>query len=284
MSAPAERCLVFQCEGAELLGILHEPAAQAGRIGVMIVVGGPQYRVGSHRQFVLMARSFARSGLPVFRFDYRGMGDSDGATRTFESVDADLRAAIDVFVAQRPELQGVVLCGLCDAASATLMYGANDRRIRGLVLMNPWVRTTAGEARAYLRHYYLRRLVQPSFWRKVLTGGFNPFKSARELAGTVGQAGAAPAALPYIERMLAGLRAFMGPVLVLISEHDLTAREFVDLCAGDRGWRAATTAPHVKLIRLDGADHTFSSRAALEKASAQCSAWLASPATRLLAG
>jgi len=31
------------------------------------------------------------------RFDYRGMGDSEGEARTFESVQDDIRIAIDTF-------------------------------------------------------------------------------------------------------------------------------------------------------------------------------------------
>ena len=86
MSAVREDAVVFQCEGASLVGILHVPEREPARIGVLVIVGGPQYRVGSHRQFVLMARSLAQSGYAVLRFDYRGMGDSDGEMRTFESV------------------------------------------------------------------------------------------------------------------------------------------------------------------------------------------------------
>ncbi|KAB8057318.1 hydrolase 1, exosortase A system-associated, partial [Janthinobacterium violaceinigrum] len=60
---------------ARLVGILSLPAAPGPR-GVLIVTGGPQYRVGSHRQFVLLARALAAQGVPVLRFDLRGMGDS----------------------------------------------------------------------------------------------------------------------------------------------------------------------------------------------------------------
>src|SRR3546814_1414367 len=78
----------FPCAEAELVGILHLPAAAARR-GVLIVVGGPQYRAGSHRQFLLIARRLAEQGYPVLRFDHRGIGDSDGPYLGFEALDAD---------------------------------------------------------------------------------------------------------------------------------------------------------------------------------------------------
>ncbi|MGZ5200780.1 MAG: hydrolase 1, exosortase A system-associated, partial [Telluria sp.] len=87
----SERALAFPCGGDWLYGVASLPA-QAGACGVLIVVGGPQYRAGSHRQFTLLARSLADAGIPAMRFDYRGMGDSDGGVRSFESVDEDIRA------------------------------------------------------------------------------------------------------------------------------------------------------------------------------------------------
>ena len=84
-----ERCLSFECGGETLLGILHEPRIHK-ETGVLVIVGGPQYRVGSHRQFVLMARALANVGYAVLRFDYRGMGDSTGCPRGFEAVDKSI--------------------------------------------------------------------------------------------------------------------------------------------------------------------------------------------------
>ena len=141
-----EEAVVFECEGESLVGVLSLPAAPATR-GVLIVVGGPQYRVGSHRQFTLLARHLAAHGIPSLRFDYRGMGDSSGAVRSFEAVDADIRRAIDIFYERVSGLESVVIWGLCDAASAALFYAHRDARVGGLVLLNPWVRTPEGMAR-----------------------------------------------------------------------------------------------------------------------------------------
>ena len=53
---PEEIALVFSCKGSRLIGILHQ-AEHCEEIGLVVVVGGHQTRVGSHRQFVQLARA-----------------------------------------------------------------------------------------------------------------------------------------------------------------------------------------------------------------------------------
>src|SRR5438067_4350076 len=166
-AAVREEALVFDCGDDSLVGVLAVPAAAASR-GVLIVVGGPQYRAGSHRQFTLLARDLAANGIASLRFDYRGMGDSSGEARTFESVHEDIGCAIERLLAGAPAIKEVVIWGLCDAASAALFYAHRDRRVTGVVLVNPWVRTQQGIAQAHLRHYYGARLRDIGFWRKLV--------------------------------------------------------------------------------------------------------------------
>src|SRR5437867_3128261 len=189
-----ERALVLRCEETTLIGLLTLPSQPVAR-GVLIVVGGPQYRVGSHRQYILLARQLASGGVPVMRFDYRGMGDSGGAPRSFETIDDDLAAATDRFFEQVPILREVVMWGLCDGASAALMYGPRDARICGLVLANPWVRTEKGFARTMVKHYYVRRALELSFWAKVFSRQFHAMSSLRALAKDLRQSIVAPPAL-----------------------------------------------------------------------------------------
>src|SRR3974390_2928101 len=112
-----ETPITFSCAGETLLGLIHLPASPP-ELGVVIVVGGPQFRVGSHRQFLLLARELARKGIAVLRFDCRGMGDSDGEFPGFEHIGPDVAAAVDTLVAQVPTLRRIVLWGLCDATLA----------------------------------------------------------------------------------------------------------------------------------------------------------------------
>ena len=268
-----ERAIIFGCEGEELLGILHDVARDArspsAERAVLVIVGGPQYRVGSHRQFVLMARHLADAGYPVLRFDYRGMGDSGGETRTFEQAGPDVRAALDIMFRELPGLRSVCIFGLCDAASAALMFGAPDPRVDALVLANPWVRTDAGQAKAIVQHYYGKRLFEKSFWAKLLSGGLNPVAALSGLLRQWRQSrNARPLEQGFIARMLDGLAAFRGPVLLLLSARDLTAREFEDLCRSDTAWRDAMEAACVKRVNLVDTDHTFSDESGLMAANA----------------
>lgn len=283
-----ERALNFPCNDAWLVGVASLPE-QPRRRGVLIVVGGPQYRVGSHRQFALLARSLAAQGIPVMRFDYRGMGDSDGEARTFEHVGDDLRAAIDHFIATAPELTEVVIWGLCDAASAALFYAGGDARVCGLVLLNPWVRTSGGLAKATLKHYYRDRLLEPALWKKIASGRFDYKKALDSLASLIGAASGASAAStvgqglavtasaePLPVRMLAGLGDFKGKTLLILSGNDLTAQEFSDLAKVSRQWQAQLGSQRVTRKALVEADHTFSRRAWSEQISSWTCDWVTS--------
>jgi exosortase A-associated hydrolase 1 len=270
-----EQALRFRCQQAWLYGVLHLPQQPISR-GVLIVVGGPQYRVGSHRQFVLLARYLAEQGIPVMRFDYRGMGDSDGTIRTFEHVGKDLRSATDFFFKECPLLEDIVIWGLCDAASAALFYAHQDPRISGLILLNPWVRTEQGIAKAYLKHYYVKRLFELAFWKKLFSGKLNPLASIQSLykfgknslrdvksVSTEDSSSsniACHLTAPLPERMLDGLKRFQGQVLVIISGKDLTAHEFIDLTNTSMDWQETLKTKPVEFFYIEHANHTFSTK------------------------
>lgn len=266
-----ESALCFSCRDAWLYGVLSLPERPVAR-GVLVVVGGPQYRAGSHRQFTLLARDLSFHGVPVMRFDYRGMGDSEGGARNFEEVNDDLRCAIDHFFQQVPSLEELVVWGLCDAASAALFYASDDRRVTGLVLLNPWVRTEESIAKTYLSHYYRARLFAPELWKKIFGGKFNYAAAGRSFLTLMGDAflgnkkqaaaieagGAVRNLLPIHERMCDGLSRFKGRVLLILSGDDFTAKEFSDLANASRKWRTLLRSSRVTRFDLPQANHTFS--------------------------
>jgi len=277
-----EKALTFLCAGKKLVGVLSRPAAVASR-GVIVVVGGPQYRVGSHRQFLMLSRDLAAVGIPVLRFDYRGMGDSEGEMRSFESIDEDLAAAIDVFFAHLPELHEVILWGLCDAASAALMYAHRDPRVCGLVLANPWVRTPEGLAHTMIKHYYGARLLQGAFWRSLLRGRIDVAEACRDLGANLGallrkqaRHPSASASTPFQDRMALGLQRFTGNVLICLSGNDLTAREFEAATSASATWKDALDRPKLQWRRLAESNHTFSKRAWRDQVSSWTTDWMRS--------
>lgn len=283
----AETPVIFNIAGDALLGIVAHPAAPefTSDCGVLIVVGGPQYRVGSHRQFLLLSRRLAVAGYPAMRFDYRGMGDSEGAMRGFDAVADDIGAAIEAFQRTCPTIRRVVLWGLCDAASAALLYmqETRDPRVAGLVLLNPWVRSEATLAQTHIKHYYSQRLLQPAFWRKLLCGQLPIRRTLRDFIASLRLAhgaGQRASCFPldgksFQERMAVGWRDFSGKLMLILSGDDYTSKEFIEYAASHQGWSGWLTAPNVRRVDMPDADHTFScavSRAAVEKATLE---WLA---------
>jgi uncharacterized protein len=273
-----ESILRIDCEGTPLVGILAEPDDAPAEIGVLIIVGGPQYRAGSHRQFTLLARHLAANGFAALRFDYRSMGDSPGDTRDFLGVDADIAAAIDALLAARPALKRVVLWGLCDAASAALLYldATRDTRVAGVALLNPWARSAATLAQTHVKHYYWRRLREREFWLKLLRGGVGA-KALRTLGGNLRLArgaGKTSDSRSFQDRMAAGLRGFDGPALLILSGDDYTAREFAGCAHSSAAWQGLLARPTLDLHEMPTADHTFSTIADQDTQSRICLDWL----------
>lgn len=256
-----ERAVTFPCEGSHLVGILNIPY-QPKPYGIVIIVGGPQYRSGSHRQFTLLARRFAAQGIPVLRFDCRGMGDSEGNPRQFDEFNEDIKAAVDCLFSI-VLVHKVILWGLCDGATAAALYAPRDARISGLVLVNPWVRTEKGLAKTHLKHYYLKRMSDPRFLASVLTGraalGRGIAELCRSLFASMGRGGnASDSDLP--DRFLTRLLGFSGDILTILSTEDLTAQEFKNAMQGRGGWKTLLRLERIKVMDLEGANHTFSEK------------------------
>ncbi|WP_297457532.1 hydrolase 1, exosortase A system-associated [Ferrovum sp.] len=272
-----ETPLTFECRGDALVGILTQPENPA-TLGVLIIVGGPQCRTGSHRQFTLLARGLARHNIPSLRFDYRGMGDSTGALRNFEEIQEDVSAAFQAFQTHSPATRRIVLWGLCDAASAAIFHTRLNPEVAGLILCNPWTRTEQGLAKAQIKHYYRNRLTDRQLWKKILSGRFRLTQSLRELCTAALKMARPSPPLdplpPLPERMQRALTDYAGPTLLILSGQDLTAREFEETVKASDPWKSWLSSPAVTRHDLPEADHTFSRRQSNEQVIQHSAGWV----------
>lgn len=281
MNAYRELGVVFKCGENRLVGIAAIPEAAAD-IGVLILVGGPQYRVGSHRQFTLLARSLAEAGFASLRFDYTGMGDSEGGEQEFDKTKEDISAAIDALFETVPGICRVVLWGLCDAASSAMIFAHSDARVTGMILLNPWVHKGEYSPDVKLAHFYAPFVFSKDQWGRLLSGKIKLIPSVKELAADalalVSKRSAAvfrrTPSRSYIDDMLDGVQCFHHDILIVLSEADLTAREFSTLIAQEKDWKAVTSRPTITVKTVLEADHTFSQKSWTQQVSQMTIDWL----------
>ena len=169
------RLIAFPCGDATLAGSLEVGVVAAQRdIGLLLVIGGSQTRIGSHRMYERLAKALAEKGYACFRFDRRGVGDSSGADPGFRGSGPDLKAAADAFRREVPALKRLIGFGLCDGASALALFG-DEAGLDGMILANPWlVEAEEGTpAPAAVRAHYRKRLLTREGWKRLLTGAVN---------------------------------------------------------------------------------------------------------------
>lgn len=277
MSTPSDHVLIIRAPDANMLGVLTQPDDTTPALGVIVVNGGAQYRVGAHRLFVKLARHLACKGHAVLRFDLPGQGDSIGQAIDFQHAAPYVGAAIDALLHAKPDLQQIVLLGLCDGASASLLYlhETSDPRVSGLVLLNPWVHAEASSARTRVKHYYRQRLLMPEFWQKLLAGEVG-LAAILDLLRTVTRSRwRLPAETRnFPDRMAQAWKAFPGSILLLISDKDLTGQEFIQNAIEATPWAGALQHAGLAHYMLQQADHTFSPAAAARDLNALVQLWL----------
>ena len=242
--------LSFLCEGAALAASLDDAP---GTTGLLIVSGGNEIRSGAHRGMAMLAQRVAAAGHPVFRFDRRGIGDSEGENGGYTHSGPDIAAAIAAFRTAAPHVTRIVAFGNCDAASALLLH--QPLPLDGLILANPWTyddaEPDAGEQPALpppsaIRARYLARLKDPKSLLRLLKGEIDIGKLVRGLSAMkrTPQA-AAPDSLAA--RLDAAMTALACPATILLATGDRTAQAFIAHCRPG----------NIPVEHLDSASHSF---------------------------
>jgi len=229
------RLLTFPCEGAELAASLD---GAGGATGLLLVTGGSQTRVGSHRMYERLSKALAENDFPCFRYDRRGVGDSAGEDPGFKESGPDLKAAVAAFRTASPEVERVFGFGLCDGATAIALFG-KQAGLDGLILVNPWlVEAEAGEPPpAAIKRHYARRLTSREGWKKILSGSVDWRKLLRGLRSIFVKPEGSPLARETAAALRAGgLRAWLilaeGDATGIAAAHELEASIFKGLIEG----------------------------------------------------
>lgn len=235
----SRRHVTFDCEGSVLVGTLDEAE---GTRGLLIVSGGNELRSGTWSGQAMLAAQIAEAGFPVFRYDRRGVGDSEGPNGEFRSSARDIAAALAAFRSQCPAIAQAVALGNCDAAAALML--AKGEGLDGLLLSNPWT-IEDGDAPPppeAIRGHYRRRLADPAALLRLLSGKV----SLRGLIASLRDAlRPAPPPTTLAQDMAAGIADFAGTIRFLIADRDRTGQAFLSSWPkGDARIRTCPDATH----------------------------------------
>lgn len=240
----------FPCRGCQLVGSIDEGRSATG---LLIVSGGNELRAGAHRGMAKLAARLARDGFSVFRFDRRGVGDSEGENGGFLSSAPDIAAAMKAFRSTCPKLERIVALGNCDAATALALHHDPDD-VAALILANPWVieHENGLPSPAVIRRRYWERLRDPRKLWELATGRVQYGKLLRGMKAASGNGEESPLG-QQLARALCESRL---PVTFLLAERDNSSLTFQDM------WRRPSFKPlqgggRVRTIKVPTASHSF---------------------------
>jgi len=229
--------------------------------------------------YVKMARELAASGHLAFRFDFSGIGDSASRGDGLNPVEvhqADVSEALDWLTASC-DIHEVVLIGLCSGADIALKFGHSDKRVRGLVLLDPTIPPTA----RFYAHYIGRRLTQLRSWGSFVSGRGRIWQELSERAKLA--FGAAPAEEPasaadhrirseleqlYLKSLDRNLK-----LLVVLTGGPLEGRQSYR----EQLFEALPNVPfqgRVSVEHFRDADHTFTSESARARLQDLVMSWI----------
>jgi len=177
-------------QGQTLFGTLHRPARPDAALPVVVLLSpGVKMRVGPGRLYVPLTEMLCAQGYTVLRFDFFGLGDSEGELTekllpdVYNHIEVG-RYVDDTLAAMRwlREAHGVrrfVLGGLCGGAITALLAAERDASVEGLLSLGmtvtlasnaatPGKYLTAAQLEGRFRGYMMK-LLKPGAWWRLLT-------------------------------------------------------------------------------------------------------------------
>ncbi|MGQ9507791.1 MAG: alpha/beta hydrolase [Thermodesulfobacteriota bacterium] len=123
----------FTSEGLRISGILHLPDRNNP---FCVIASHGLLSSKNSEKYIALGERMAREGIALLRFDFRGIGESEGSEEdnTISKKLVDLRAAVH-FVKTHPGLgSGIGLVGSSLGGFLSLIQASKDREIQGLVI------------------------------------------------------------------------------------------------------------------------------------------------------
>ncbi|MEW8624375.1 MAG: hypothetical protein AB2551_01315 [Candidatus Thiodiazotropha sp.] len=176
-------------DGYKLYGIYEEPEHTTSDITVLLLSPGVKMRVGPHRLYNKLSKKLIDHGVNVFRFDFFGLGDSEGVIDESVLKDVyntildgrfigDTVDAMDWLESNQGQKQ-FILGGLCGGALTGLLTACEDQRVTGLLALgiinvfeggedNFGKFVTEGQLTS-LKDGYIKKLTDISSWKRLLT-------------------------------------------------------------------------------------------------------------------
>jgi alpha-beta hydrolase superfamily lysophospholipase len=264
-------------EAGHLFGILSRNGPATDRPALILLNAGAIHHVGPNRLYVTLARQLSARGMPCFRIDLEGLGDSvlrcegrENHPYPHTAVD-DVRAAVE-YMKQLGYTRFITL-GLCSGAH-TAFHAAlqlDEPAIEELILVNPWVfYWKEGMSLDTTQHFedvaaYRKSMKDPSRWMKLLRGQVDVMRIAKVGAAHVkatlqSRAKALIEALGLgrdtplsrdLKKLIAGRR-----IAIFVADGD-PGRDILMHDAKRTATRALKSG-RLRLNVIPGADHTFS--------------------------
>jgi pimeloyl-ACP methyl ester carboxylesterase len=177
-------------QGLMLFGTVHRPNSRDRRLPAVILLSpGVKMRVGPGRLYVPLTEMLTALGYTVFRFDFFGLGDSEGELEermlpdVYNNIEVgryveDTLAAIN-WLSSTHGFGRFVLGGLCGGAITALLAARREPRVEALLSIGMTVTLASQSAtpgkymtQAVLEHRrqrYLKRLLSLKSWLRLLT-------------------------------------------------------------------------------------------------------------------
>jgi len=188
--AEVEAVSFKNAQGLTLFGSLHSPKSPKASLPLVVLLSpGVKMRVGPGRLYVPLTDLLVSLGHRVLRFDFYGLGDSEGDLT--ETMLADVYNNIEVgryvddtlaalnWAQKRLGAKRFLLGGLCGGALTGILVAERDQRVEGLLSLGMTVTLASNAARPgqYLtraqlddrRVRYYKKLLSPKAWLRFLS-------------------------------------------------------------------------------------------------------------------